>query len=145
MAVTITNSGLYAFFNSAISGSTDLRQLVIKGAVPSVATIRDLNTVADLLAQSGVVEAAASGYARKTLSGVTLAENDTPDTVTLVAAAPTYAAVAAGETWLAVAFYIEGVNDAARTLVAVDQPASSQVTNGGDITAPALSITVSQA
>lgn len=144
MAHVLTNRGLYTLTNSAISSSTDIRQLVIKGAVPAEATIRDLNTVADLLAEDSVAEAAASGYARKDLASVTLTEVDGSDNVTLTAAAPTYSEVAAGETWLAVAYYIEGASDAARTLLSVDEPDDSIATNGSDITGPALSITIAQ-
>ena len=145
MAFTLTNRGLYALLNSAISSSTDIRQLVIVDEVPAEATIRDLNTVADLLASGNTAEAAASGYARADLAGVTLTEVDGSDNVTLVASAPTYSSIGAGETWLAVAYYIEGASDAARTLLGVDEPASSIATNGSDITGPALSVTVAQA
>ena len=144
MAFTLTNRGLHTLLASAISGSTDLRALVIKGAVPSAATIRDLNTVADLLAEASVDEAAASGYSRQDLAGVTLTEVDASDNVTLVASAPTISEVAAGETWLAVAYYVEGASDAARLLIGVDEPAASLPTNGSDVTLPALSITVAQ-
>jgi hypothetical protein len=54
----------------------------------------------------------------------------------------TYTAVAAGETWTFVAYYVEGASDAARTLIGIDAPASSQVTNGGNITGPALTVNV---
>lgn len=134
MTMTMTNRGLYHLLNTAISGSTDLRAAVFKGTVPSVASIRDMNFLSELTAVS--TEAAASGYARADLAGVTLAENDGSDKVTLVATAPEWANVAAGETWTHVAYYIEGASDAARVLVAVDDPASDQVTNGGDITGP---------
>ena len=98
MAHIITNRGLYTLTNSAISSSTDIRQLVIKGAVPAAATVRDLNTVAELLAESGVVEAAASNYARQDLAGVAVAESDAGDNVTVTASAATINSVGAGET-----------------------------------------------
>lgn len=134
MTMTMTNRGLYHLLNTAISGSTDLRAAVFTGSVPSVASIRDMNFLSDLTAVS--TEAAASGYSRADLAGVTLTENDAADKVTLVATAPEWANVAVGETWTHVAYYIEGASDAARVLVAVDDPASDQVTNGGDITGP---------
>ena len=37
---------------------------------------------------------------------------------------------------------MEGASDAARTLIGIDAPASSQVTNGGNITGPALTVNV---
>lgn len=140
MAFTFANRGLYALLNSAISGSTDIRQAVFKGAAPSAASIRDMNFLSDVTAVW--TEAAASGYARADLAGVALAEDDALDKVTLVATAPTYTSVASGETWTGVAYYIEGASDAARALIGIDVPASSQVTNGGNITGPALSVNV---
>lgn len=140
MAFTFANRGLYALLNSAISGSTDIRQAVFKGADPSAASIRDMNFLSDVTAVW--TEAAASGYARADLAGVALAEDDALDKVTLVATAPTYTSVASGETWTGVAYYIEGASDAARALIGIDVPASSQVTNGGNITGPALSVNV---
>lgn len=142
MAFTFANRGLYYLLNTAISSSTDIRQAVFKGTVPSAATIRDWNFLSDVIADASSDEAAASGYARADLASVTLTESDASDNVTLTAAAPTYTSVAAGETWTFVAYYIEAASDATRTLLGIDAPASSQVTNGGNITGPALSITV---
>jgi hypothetical protein len=142
----IYNRGLYYLQNNAISGSTDIRALVIAGAsVPGGAQDPDLNFVSELLAVSGVVEAAATNYARQDLAGVALAEDDSGDRTTLTATAPTINSVGAGETWRAVAYYIEGANDAARTLIALDTPASTLPTNGGNITLPALSIITTDA
>ncbi len=140
MAFTMTNRGLFYLMNNAISASTDFRCLVFKTTTPSVAAIRDYNFVSDLLAAT--TEAAASGYSRVDLAGVAIAENDSPDTVTLTATAPTITSVAAGETWLGIGYYIEGASDAARTLIAVDVPASSVTTDGNNVELPALSITV---
>lgn len=145
MAFVFANRGLYHLMNVAISGSTDLRQAVFTdaGTPPTAATIRDLNFLADLTAV--YTEAAASGYSRADLASVTLTEVDASDNVTLTAAAPTYSSVAVGEVWEAVAYYIEGASDAARVLIGVDTPASTLTTNGGDVTGPALSVTVAQA
>ncbi len=146
MAFTFTNRGLYLLLNSAITGSTDVRQLVITdAAVPTAATIRDLNTVADLLAETGVTEAAATNYARQDLANFTVTEDDAGDEVDISADAATISSVGSGETWAAVGYYIEGGSDAARELIGVDEPASTQATNGGDITLPQLVATVSQA
>ncbi len=140
MAFTFANRGLYTLMNSAISGTTDIRQAVFKGAAPTVAAMRDMNVLSDLTAV--MTEAAAAGYARADLAGVALAEDDALDKVTLVATAPTYSNVAAGETWTAVAYYIEAATDATRTLIGVDVTAATQVTNGGSITGPALSVNI---
>ena len=142
MPFTVTNRGLYTLLNTAVSSSTDIRQAVFTGTVPSAATIRDWNFLSDAIADASSAEAVASGYARADLASVALTESDASDNVTLTAAAPTYTAVAAGETWTWVAYYVEAGTDATRTLLGVDAPASNQPTNGGNITGPALSITV---
>lgn len=142
MPHTVTNRGLFTFFNSAISGSTDLRAAVFKGAAPSQAAIKDMNFLSDLIAV--MTEASATGYARADLAGVTLTESDASDNITFVATAPTMTSVAVGETWVAIAYYIENASDATRALISVDVPSSTLVTNGGNVTLPAFSLTVSQ-
>ncbi len=139
MAFTFCNRGLYTLMASAISGATDLRMAVFTGTVPAVATIRDWNTLADVIADASSAEAVASGYARADLAGVTLAEDDALDKVTLVATASTWTSVAAGETWTFAALYVEGASDSARTLIGIDDPGSLP-TNGGNITGPAVAI-----
>ena len=136
----MTNRGLYYLMNNAISGSTDIRAAVFKGAAPSAATIRDYNFLSELTA--AMTEAAASGYARADLAGVTITESDASDNVTITATGPTFTSVAAGETWVAIGYYIEGASDAARTLLSVDVPASTVVTNGGNITLSGLTYTI---
>jgi len=140
MPFTVTNRGLNNITTTAFTASTDLRVLVFKTTTPTVAAIRDYNTVADLLAAT--TEATASGYTRTALTGLAVTENDTPDTVTITATAPTWTSVTAGETWLGVGYYTEAATDALRQLIAVDVPASSVTTNGGNITGPSLLITI---
>lgn len=142
MAFVFANRGLYTLLNSAVSGSTDIRQAAFTGTVPAAGTIRDWNFLSDVIADASSAEAVASGYARADLASVTLTESDASDNVTLTAAAPSYGAITAGETWTFVAYYIEDASDAARTLIGVDQPASTLITNGGAVTGPALSVTV---
>ncbi len=141
MPHTVTNRGLFYLQNNAISASTDFRCLVFKTTTPTVSAIRDYNTVADLLAAT--TEAAASGYSRVDLAGVAISESDGSDNVTITATAPTISSVASGETWLGIGYYVEGASDSARTLISVDVPASSVSTNGGDITLPQMSYTIS--
>lgn len=141
MAFTFCNRGLYTLMASAISGATDLRMAVFTGTVPAVATIRDWDTLADVIADASSAEAVASGYARADLAGVTLAEDDALDKVTLVATASTWTSVAAGETWTFAALYVEGASDSARTLIGIDAPGSLP-TNGGNITGPAVAISL---
>lgn len=143
MAFVFATRGLYNLLNLAISGSTDLRCGVLTNAgTLTAAQIRDTNFVSDLLALSGIVEAANTNYARQDLAGVALAENDASDNVTFVATAPTINAVAAGSTWRNVFYYIEGASDAARAMVGVDTPASTLTPNGGNVTLPTFSATV---
>lgn len=142
MAFVFANRGLFHLMNVAISGSTDLRQAVFTGTPIAAGTIRDFNFLSDVIADATSAESVAAGYARADLASVTLTEDDSANNVTLTAAAPTYTAVAAGETWVFVAFYVEAGSDAARTLIGVDTPAATQVTNGGNITGPALAVTV---
>ncbi len=142
MAFTFANRGLYTLINSATSGATDLRQAVFTGTVPAAATIRDWNFLSDVIADASSAEAVAAGYSRADLAGVTVAEDDATDKVTLVATAPVYASVASGETWTFVAYYVEGASDAARTLIGIDAPAASQATFGGSITGPALAVNI---
>ncbi len=137
----VTNRGLFYLANNAISASTDIRAAVFKGTAPAESAIRDYNFLSDLTA--AMTEAAASGYSRADLASVAIAENDTPNTVTITAAAPSWTSVASGETWTAVGYYIEGASDSARTLLSVDIPSSSLATNGGNVTGPTLTYTIS--
>ena len=137
----MTNRGLFYLANNAISASTDIRAAVFKGTTPAESAIRDYNFLSDLTA--AMTEAAASGYSRADLASVAIAENDTPNTASITAAAPSWTSVAAGETWTAIGYYIEGASDSARTLLSVDIPASSLVTNGGNVTGPTLTYTIS--
>lgn len=142
MAFVFANRGLYTLITTAFTASTDLRQAVFTGTVPAAGTVRDWNSLQDVIDDASSAEAAASGYARADVAGLTVTEDDTGNDVDISATAPVYSSVATGETWTFVAWYVEGANDAARTLIGIDAPASSQVTNGGNITGPALAVTV---
>ena len=143
MAFTVTNHGMLTMLNSAFTSSTDIRMMVFKGTVPGVAAIRDMDFLSELLASSGLLEATASGYTRQALSGKAVTKSDTTDNVVISASAPVLTAVATGETWTGVGYYIEGASDAARVLLGVDVPTPPTLaTNGADVTLPALSITV---
>jgi hypothetical protein len=112
----VTTRGLYVISNTAISASTDIRAAVMKGTTPSVASIRDLNFLSEVIATTWD-EAAVAGYARADLAGVAIAENDGSDNVTITATAPTMTSVAAGETWVAIAYYIFNASDAAAEVI----------------------------
>ena len=75
---------------------------------------------------------------------MTATENDTTDKVEWRGDAMTISSVASGETWTHVAWYKYNAADTAADLIAIDEPTSSQVTNGGDITLPAFSIDLVQ-
>lgn len=140
MALTMANRGLFTLLNTAITASSDFRVLVFKTTLPTAAAVRDMNFVSDLL--GATTEAAASGYARIDLASVAITESDASDNVVINAAAPTTAAIGSGETWLGIAYYVEAATDATRPLVAVALDMASQATNGGAITLPAMTFTV---
>jgi hypothetical protein len=150
MAFTMTNRGLYNLLTAVFtSGSTspDLRMAVFKGTVPAVGTIRTMNSLADVTT-AGMAEAAASGYTRtNTQLDLTLTVTEEPsgaNSVTIAAPAPVLTAVAAGETWTAVAYYANnGGADSTKDLIGIDVPTPpTLVTNGADVTLPALLITI---
>lgn len=143
MPVTVTNRGLLTLANSNAS-SLDIRTAVFVGTVPAAGTIRDWNFLQDVI-DSALTEAAATNYARQDLANVATAEDDGSDEVTWTADAPTISSVGAGETWSCVAHYVHNASDAAAVLIAVDEPASTLATNGGDVTLPQFSVTIAQA
>lgn len=143
MAMTFTNRGKFYLVSNAITGSTDLRAGVITSAVvPSAAAIQDFDFVSELLTSGtgASTEAAATNYARQDLANLTITEDDVGNEVDITADAPNFAGanIGAGETWAAVFYYIEGASDAARELIAVDEPASTLATNGGTVTLPSF-------
>lgn len=130
----VFNRGKKRLAESGWNATLDVRALVIAGSsVPAGAENPDLNTVAELLAVSGTVEAAATGYARTALTGEAVLENDTTDTADLDCADLAYTSVATGETWRAVVLYVEGASDAARDLVSLHTLSQPVPTNGGNI------------
>ena len=117
----------------------DVRALILTHAstLPAGAENPDLNFVSELLAVSGVSEAAETtgltGYVRKTISGEAVVENDTTDAANLDGDDIVYAATESGR-WVAVVLYVEGASDAARPLLGLHTLASALVTNGGTVT-----------
>lgn len=142
MAITVSNRGLYLLAKDDAS-LIDVRVAVFTGTVPAAATIRDWNFLSEVIA-SALVEAAATNYARQDVTGVTLTEVDGTDEVTYTADAMTINSVGSGETWTCVAWYKFNASDSAAELIAVDEPASPLVTNGGNVTLPALDISIVQ-
>jgi len=113
-----------------------LLKTTIGTGADTAAEVADLNTVADLLAATGVVEAAFAGYVRKSLSRTNAAEDDTNDRVNLDAADVTWTAAPAGETIVG-AFYYDATtdtNDTTRLLIGVNWFSAGVPTNGSDFT-----------
>lgn len=123
MADLVTNKGKYELFTGdANLDAADLRVALVKTTPPTV----DTNFMAD------ITEVAVSGYARQTLTGETVTEDDTNDFAYLDATDPTFAALAAGETVLGMVLFRHTGADATAPVYAfydlTDTP-----TNGGDI------------
>ena len=141
MPFVFATRGLYTLLNSAVSGTTDIRCGVLTNAgTLTAAQIRDTNFVSDLLALSGILET--TPQYRQDLAGVALTENDPSDNVTLTATAPMIPSVPAGQTWRNVFYYVEGAADGSRPMIGVDTPAATLAPNGGNVTLPALSVTI---
>jgi hypothetical protein len=137
MTWTVYNKGLFEIGNLDVDAQ-DLRGLIIAGAsIPAGLTDTssyDLNFVSNVLAVSGVTEAAASGYVRKTLAGETLTEDDTNNYAELTWTNPVWTAVATGETWRAFVLFRFVTNDADSPVWGIDVFSAGVPTNGSDIT-----------
>jgi hypothetical protein len=140
MAFTVTNHGKFYIMNNAITSSTDIRAAIFKGTPPSAATIQDYDFLSSLT--GAMSEAAAAGYSRAALdlAGVAVAEDDTGNLAKITASAWTLTSVASGETWTAIGYFVYNASDSAAPLLGVDAPTSSLVTNGNNVTGPALEI-----
>lgn len=143
MAKTWTNRGKYALTQGTLTTAT-LKIAALKGTAPSAGTIADYNFLSDAISGFSSGEAAASGYARATITA-TFTENDTNDRVDITYSSPSLgSAVASGETWTGVACYNNaGANDAAHELYWVDVPSSSLATNGSGVTYTSAADTLS--
>lgn len=145
MAAATYNKGKERLLDSDI-GAADVRVLILAGAsLPAGAIDKDLDTVADVLAVVGAVEAAVAGYSRKvlTISGPT--EDDGTDSAAITWTDVVYTTPAIGETWRAGIFYVEGATDADRDLLFYDVFAVALPTNGQYITYEGGSLTVTDA
>ncbi len=140
MAVTVTNRGLFLIGSTDI-GAADLRMAVFTGNVPGAGAVKDWDSLADVIA-SPLDEATVGGYSRMDLAGVDYVQDDANNRATLSADAPFQTAIQAGETFTAVAYYVEGATDETRELLAIDEPDTPLVTNGSDVTYPELTIHV---
>lgn len=136
MAWTVYNRGLFEIGNLAVA-SADLRGLILAGAsIPAGLTDTssfDLNFVSDVLAVSGAVEAAASGYARADLAGISLTEDDTDNRAELTWTNPSWSSVAIGETWRAFVLFRQVGADSANPVWGIDVFGTPIPTNGSNI------------
>jgi hypothetical protein len=128
------------------AGATALKVGLLAGAsipaaIDTEAEVQPLNTVADLLALSGVVEPSAGWYTgqgtagRLNLSRTNAVEDDTNNRVNMDTANATWTAATAGDNIYG-AFWYDGTtdtNDTTRLLMGVILFASVVPTNGSDL------------
>jgi hypothetical protein len=119
-------------------GANNVKIGLLQTPVPSTAItyeqIADFNTVADLLAVA--TEATFTNYVRKSLSRSSWLEDDSMD-VAAADAADVVWTTAGGPVYNAVAglfIYVDGVDDASRTLISVSWFDNPVVTNELDLT-----------
>ena len=124
MADLVTNKGKFELFTGdANLDAADLRMALVKTSAPT----------ADTNFMSEITEVAVAGYARQTLAGETVTEDDTNDFAYLDATDPVFATLTAGETILgAVLFRHTGVDATAPVYAFYDL--TDTPTNGGDVT-----------
>lgn len=128
MANLVTNRAKFHLFTGdANLDAADLRMLLLKSSAPTA----DTNFVADLT--PGTNELTVSGYARHTLAGETVTEDDTNDFAYLDATDPVFTALASGETITWAILFRQVTNDSDSPVYA-GYDVSDTATNGGDIT-----------
>lgn len=122
------------------AGASAIKMGLLKTSIgtgaDTAAEVADFNTVADLTAATGVVEAAFAGYVRKSLTRTNASEDDTNDRVNMDASDVTWTAAPAGETIVGFFWYdaTTDTNDTTRLLCGVGYFASGVPTNGSDLT-----------
>lgn len=146
MAHFLTNRGkhllMQGLWDDAGASAVRLGLLVgtsVPAAIDTEAEIQDLNTVAELLALTGVDEPTGGWYARANLTRSPSAEDDTNNRVNLDAANVTFAnaAVNGGETATYGGFWYDATtdtNDTTRLLCGLFTFTSAVAFNGSDIT-----------
>ena len=143
MPFVFANRGLFTLLNTAITGTTDFRCLVLTTAgTLTDAQIEDFNFVSNVLSTSGIVEATNTNYARQDLAGVQIIEDDTNNRVAITASAPTMFSVGAGAVWGRIVYYVYAGVDTVCPLIGVDTP-PAPLTPSGNVTLPPLIIHVS--
>lgn len=138
MAQTATNRFKYLLASGGIvPGTTDIRMGLLGGQAltgTEHAAVPDLNTVADLLAVSGVDElTGVASYARQALTGEAASEVDGSDWALIDSDNVAFGNLETGDTIYGCFLYVEGGNDGARNLLSVHDLLPTP-TNGGSIT-----------
>ena len=136
MTDTIFNRGKQQLIASA-AASLDIRALLLGNSGGSVATGHDVdfNFVSDVLG-TACDELVATNYARKTVTSITITEDDTNNRVEIDWAVPAWTALggASNDTVRAVLFYVHNVSDGAAPLISLHDFSPAIPTNGGDFT-----------
>ncbi len=124
MANVVTNKCKYELFTGdANLNAADLRVALIKTTAPTV----DTNFM------DQITEVTVGGYARQTLSGETVTEDDTNDFAYLDATDPVFTALVAGETIIGAVLFRHTGSDATAPVYAF-YDVTDTPTNGGDVT-----------
>lgn len=120
---------------------TDARLLMVALVTTETdATLKDLDTLAAVLANGNTAEATNTNYARKTLtdSDVTITIDDSGNAVQVDIPDQTWSAVASGDNWtdLVICYIPDGVTPGAdSTAIPISQHDFSVTPDGSDITA----------
>lgn len=149
MGFVLSTTGIGRLLSTAFTtGNATLRAAVIgTGGTITDAAIEDAATNTAIIGVNGEAEVTNSGYARQTLSGVTVTNNTTTNKVEIRATAPVISNVAAGSVWRRILYYFEvgaagSAGDATHVPLGVDTPAATLTPNGGNVTLPALTIDI---
>lgn len=116
-------------------GAGTLKQLLLE-TTAAAGRNPDRTDIADVLAQAGVAELTATGYARQTLAGVSHTQDNSNDRENTDASDVSYGALGdpgGGDTVVAVIEYIDGAGDGTRYPVTYHEPIA-QALNGGTFT-----------
>lgn len=128
MANGVYNRGKFLVATAGVNlSSADLRMLLVKS---TYTFDPDHNFVADVVA--GAQEISVAGYARQTLLGKTVVEDDATDFAYLDATDPVFAALVAGQTIGGAVLFIHTGSDATAQVLAFYDLADT-LTNGLDI------------
>lgn len=126
MANGVYNKGKYLLASGGITGSTDLRTLLVNTSYTFVDTH---NTVSEVTAN----EISVSGYGRYDHASITITEDDTNDFAYIDLDDAAFTALASGQTIGGAILYVYNAADASANLVAFYDLADT-ATNGGDVT-----------